>query len=123
MFLRISYEFNYSRPNTVTMKNILTISMFVFAASILASTALLVNPTKIAYAQGNVTATVVDADGIIKALKAKHPILAELADDTDNNLVAKIKVLDAKDAVKTAIALNIIRELIQYKLLRSTINF
>ena len=117
MFLRITYEFNYSRPNTVTMKNILTISMFVFAASILASTALVVNPTKIAYAQGNVTATVVDADGIIKALKAKHPILAELADDTDNNLVAKIKVLDAKDAVKTAIALNIIRELIQYKLL------
>jgi hypothetical protein len=38
--------------------------MFVFAVSILASTALVVNPTQIVYAQGNVTATVVvDADG------------------------------------------------------------
>ena len=68
MFLRIKYEFNYRRPNIVTMKNILTISMFVFAASILASTAFVINPTKIAYAQGNVTTTVVvGAVGIIKA--------------------------------------------------------
>jgi hypothetical protein len=116
MFLRIKYEFNYSRPNTITMKNILTISMFVFAASILASTALVVNPTKIAYAQGNVTATVVvDADGIIKALKAKHPVLAALAGEEDKDLVIKIKALDAKEAVKAALALNIIRELQQYK--------
>ena len=115
MFLRITYEFNYSRPNIVTMKNILTISMFVFAASILASTALVVNPTKIAYAQGNVTATVVDADGIIKALKAKHPVLAALAGEEDKDLVIKIKALDAKEAVKAALALNIIRELQQYK--------
>jgi hypothetical protein len=96
------------------MKNIITISMFVFAASILASTALVVNPTKIAYAQGNVTATV-DADGIIKALKAKHPVLAALAGEEDKDLVIKIKALDAKEAVKAALALNIIRELQQYK--------
>ena len=66
MFLRITYEFNYSSPNIVTMKNILTISMFVFAASILASTALVVNRTKRSRTRGNVTATVVDVDGILK---------------------------------------------------------
>ena len=98
------------------MENIITISMFVFAASILASTALVVNPTKIAYAQGNVTTTaVVDADGIIKALKAKHPVLAALAGEEDKDLLIKIKALDAKEAVKAALALNIIRELQQYK--------
>ena len=98
------------------MKNIITISMFVFAASILASTALVVNPTKIAYAQGNVTTTaIVDADGIIKALKAKHPVLAALAGEEDKDLLIKIKALDAKEAVKAALALNIIRELQQYK--------
>jgi hypothetical protein len=48
------------------------IVIFVMAAAILASTALIVNPAKIAYAQGNLTA-VVDTDGFIKILKAKHP--------------------------------------------------
>ena len=92
-------------------------SIFVLLVAMLGATALVVNPGKVAYAQANVTATMdADVDNIIKLLKAKHPILAELADDADKNLVAKIKVLDAKDAVKTAIALNILRELMQYKL-------
>ena len=90
------------------------IVIFVMAVAILASTALIVNPGKIAYAQGNLTA-VVDTDGFIKILKAKHPALAALAGDEDRDLIAKIKGLDAKEAVKTAIALNIIRQLQQYK--------
>ena len=87
-------------------------------ASIMLSAALLATPSfRVANAQANVTATMdADVDNIVKLLKAKHPVLAELADDADKNLVAKIKVLDAKDAVKTAIALNIVRELMQYKL-------
>jgi hypothetical protein len=74
-----------------------------------------VNPGKIAYAQANVTATF-DADGLIKILKAKHPILAALTGDENRDLVIKIiKGLDAKEAVKASIALNIIRQLQQYK--------
>ena len=112
--------------------------MFVFAASILASTALVVNPTKIAYAQANATATL-DTEGIIKNLKAKSAVLSALTGDEDSDLLSKIKGLDptgafhvchlheyiyllskikfidAKEAVKAALALNIIRELRQYK--------
>ena len=84
------------------------------AAAILARTALIVNPGKIAYAQGNVTA-VVDTDGFIKILKAKHPALSALAGDEDRDLLTNIKALDAKEAMKIAIALNIIRQLQQYK--------
>jgi hypothetical protein len=96
------------------MKNIITISMFVFAASILTSTALVVNPTKIAYAQANATATL-DTEGIIKNLKAKSAVLSAVTGDEDRDLLSKIKGLDAKEAVKAALALNIIRELRQYK--------
>ena len=53
-------------------------------------------------------------DGI-KALKAKHPGPAALAGEEDKDLVIKIKALDAKEAVKAALALNIIRELQHYK--------
>ena len=46
-------------------------AIFVISAAILGSTAMIVNPGRMAYAQDNATATV-DTDGIIKILKAKH---------------------------------------------------
>ena len=54
------------------------IAIFVLTATIFAITALIVNLEKIAYAQVNLTA-VVDTEGFIKILKAKHPTLAALA--------------------------------------------
>lgn len=54
------------------------------------------------------------ADSFIKILKEKHPTLAALVAKEDKELV-KLKVPDAKVAVKTALALNIIRLLQQYK--------
>ena len=47
------------------------IAIFVISAAILGSTAMVVTPGRMAYAQDNATATV-DADGVIKSLKAKH---------------------------------------------------
>ena len=88
--------------------------MFVLAAAILGSTALVINPGRMAYAQDNATATV-DADGIIKSLKAKHAALSALAEDGDRELLQKIKDMDGKEAAQTALALNIIRALQEYK--------
>ena len=90
------------------------IAMFVLAAAILGTTALVINPGRMAYAQGNATATV-DADGIIKSLKAKHAALSALAENGDRELLSKLKDMDAKEAAQTALALNIIRALQEYK--------
>ena len=90
------------------------IAMFVLAAAILGTTALVINPGRMAYAQDNATATV-DADGVIKSLKAKHAALSALAEDGDRELLQKIKDMDGKEAAQTALALNIIRALQEYK--------
>ena len=84
------------------------IAIFVIAAAILGTTAMVVNPGRMAYAQDNATATM-DTDGIIKSLKAKHEALSALAEDGDRELLSKIKDMDAKEAAQTALALNIIR--------------
>ena len=84
---------------------------------------------KMAYAQGNVTqgnvtqgnvtqgkvTTTIDADSLIKALKARHPILAQLVTNEDKDLVVKLKDLDTKEAIKTALALNMLHLLQQYR--------
>ena len=90
------------------------ITIFVIAAAILGTTAMVVNPGRMAYAQDNATATM-DTDGIIKSLKAKHAALSALAEDGDRELLSKIKDMDAKEAAQTALALNIIRALQEYK--------
>lgn len=101
-------------------QNIMKLAIFVFTAAILGTAALIVNPGKMAYAQGNLTAqgnmtAVIDVDTLTKNIKERHPILAQMQADEDADLVEKIKGLDTKEAVKTAIALNMLRLLQQYK--------
>ena len=100
------------------------IAIFVLTVAILGTTALIVNPGKMAYAQGNITqgnvtqgnvTTTIDADSLIKALKARHPILAQLVTNEDRDLVVKLKDLDTKEAIKTALALNMLHLLQQYR--------
>ena len=105
------------------------IAIFVLAVSILGTSALIVNSGNMAYAQGNETqgnetqgnetqvdvTTTIDADSLIKDLKARHPILAQLVTNEDKDLVVKINDLDTKEAVKTALALNMLHLLQQYR--------
>jgi hypothetical protein len=101
-------------------QNIMKLAIFVSTAAILGTAALIVNPGKLAYAQGNLTAqgnttAVIDVDTLTKNIKERHPILALMQADEDADLVEKIRGLDSKEAVKTAIALNMLRLLQQYK--------
>ena len=101
-------------------QNIMKLAIFVSTVAILGTAALIVNPGKLAYAQGNLTAqgnmtAVIDVDTLTKNIKERHPILALMQADEDADLVEKIKGLDTKEAVKTAIALNMLRLLQQYK--------
>jgi len=95
------------------------IAIFVLTVSILGTSALIVNSGNLAYAQGNKTqsnaTTTIDADSLIKALKERHPILAQLVTNEDKDLVVKFKDLDTKEAVKTALALNMLHLLQQYR--------
>ena len=100
------------------------IAIFVLTVSILGTSALIVNSGNMAYAQGNETqgnetqadvTTTIDADSLIKDLKARHPILAQLVTNEDKDLVVKINDLDTKEAVKTALALNMLHLLQQYR--------
>ena len=106
----------YARVSSDVMSNTkyTRFAIFVISAAILGSTAMIVNPGRMAYAQDNATATV-DADGIIKSLKAKHAALSALSEDGDRELLQKIKDMDGKEAAQTALALNIIRALQEYK--------
>ncbi|MDP9306070.1 MAG: hypothetical protein M3O68_06990 [Thermoproteota archaeon] len=95
------------------------IAIFALTVSLLGTTALIVNSGNMAYAQTeittNTTTTTIDADSLIKDLKARHPILAELVTNEDKDLVVKFKDLDTKEAVKTALALNMLHLLQQYR--------
>lgn len=100
------------------------IAIFVLTVSILGTSALIVNSGNMAYAQGNETqgnetqgdvTTTIDADSLIKALKERHPVLAQLVTNEDKDLVVKLKDLDTKEAVKTALALNMLHLLQQYR--------
>ena len=102
------------------------ISIFVLLTALLATTALVISPARMAYAQGNETGALgnataaLDADGMIASLKAKHAALSALAEGEDRELLSKIKDMDAKEAAKTALALNIIRSLQEYKAVEET---
>lgn len=95
------------------------IAIFVLTVSILGTSALIVNSGNMAYAQGNTTqgdvTKTIDADSLIKALKERHPVLAQLVTNEDKDLVVKLKDLDTKEAVKTALALNMLHLLQQYR--------
>ena len=101
-------------------QNVMKLAIFVSTVAILGTAALIVNPGKMAYAQGNLTAqgnmtAVIDVDTLSNNIKERHPLLAQMLGDEDAYLVAKIKGLDSKEAVKTVIALNMLRLLEQYK--------
>lgn len=98
--------------------------IFVLTVSILGTSTLVVNSGNMAYAQGNETqgnetqvdaTTTIDADSLIKDLKARHPILAQLVTNEDKDLVLKLNDLETKEAVKTALALNMLHLLQQYR--------
>ena len=100
------------------------IAVFVLTVSKLGTSALIVNSGNMVYAQGNKTqgnntqgdvTKTIDADSLIKALKARHPVLAQLVTNEDKNLVVKFKDLDTKEALKTALALNMLHLLQQYR--------
>jgi hypothetical protein len=94
------------------------VSIFILAVVVLGVTSLIVNPGGFVYAQGNDTSTI-DTDVWMAALKSKHPTLAAIPDIADiaedKGVIGMLKDLDTKEAVKTLIALNIVRDLIQYK--------
>ena len=121
--------------------NIAKLSIMALTIAIMASTALIINPTKVAHGQstvgdiisnltqgnttqgnttqgnatqGNLTA-VIDVDTLAKNIKERHPILAQLAGNEDQDLMVIIKGMDSKEAAKTTIALNILRLLQQYE--------
>jgi len=101
-------------------QNVMKLAIFISTVAILGTAALIVNPGKTAYAQGNLTeqgnmTAVIDVDTLSKNIKERHPLLAQMQADEDADLVAKIKGLDSKEAVKTVIALNMLRLLEQYK--------
>jgi hypothetical protein len=94
------------------------LSVYLLTAAILASTVFIINPGKESYGQSNATSTI-DTNAWIEALKAAHPTLASIPDiadiEEDKGVMDKLKGLEAKEAVKTLIALDIVRDLMQYK--------
>ena len=126
--------------------NIAKLSIMGLTIAIMASSALIINPTQVAQgqgtvgdiisnltqnnttqnnttqnnttqdnvAQGNLTA-VVDVDTVAKNIIERHPILAQMAGNEDQDSMVIIKSMDSKEAAKTIIALNILRLLQQYE--------
>jgi len=93
----------------------------------LSTAALVVGPTRMAYAQGNMSnanatganvtglTVLMDVDTFKNLVKQNHPLLAQLQENEDRDLIAKIKTQEVKQALKNEIALNIVRLLAQYK--------
>lgn len=121
--------------------NLIKLSIMILTIAILGITALIINPANMAYAQGTIgdiisnmtqgnmtqgnmtdgnttegnMTTVIDVDTLAKNIKERHPILTQMSADEDQDLMVKIKGMDPKEAAKTAIALNMLRLLQQYK--------
>ena len=114
--------------------NIAKLSIMALTIAIMASSALIINPTKVSYGQGNTTqdnttqdnttqgnatqgnlTAVIDVDTLAKNIKERHPILDQMAGNEDQDIMVKIKGMDSKEAAKTIIALNILRLLQQYE--------
>jgi len=121
--------------------NIIKLSIMILTIAILGTTAMIINPSNMAYAQGTIgdiisnmtqgnmtqgnmtqgnmtqgnMTTVIDVDTLAENIKERHPILTQMSADEDQDLMVKIKGMDPKEAAKTTIALNILRLLQQYK--------
>ncbi|MDW0119887.1 MAG: hypothetical protein QOK59_02840 [Nitrososphaeraceae archaeon] len=111
--------------------NIIKMSIMILTIAILGTTAVIINPANMAYAQGTIgdiisnmtqgnmtqgnMTTVIDVDTLTKNIKERHPILTQMSADEDQDLMVKIKGMDPKEAAKTTIALNMLRLLQQYK--------
>ncbi len=93
--------------------------IIVMTAALLVVAAVLVSPANMVHAQGNSTkgnlTAVIDVDTLSKNIKERHPILAQMGADEDKDLIVVTKGMDPKEAVKTIIALNMLRLLQQYK--------
>jgi hypothetical protein len=121
--------------------NIAKLSIMALTIAIMASSALIINPTKVAHGQGivgdittnleqsnttqdnttqgnaqhgNLT-TLIDVETLSNNIKERHPILAQMGGNEDQDLMVKIKDMDSKEAAKTTIALNMLRLLQQYE--------
>ena len=121
--------------------NIIKMSIMILTIAILGTTAVIINPANMAYAQGTIgdiisnmtqgnmtlgnmtqgnmtqgnMTTVIDVDTLAKNIKERHPILTQMSADEDQDLMVKIKGMDPKEAAKTTIALNMLRLLLLYK--------
>ena len=126
--------------------NIAKLSVMALTIAIMASSALIISPTKVAHGQGSVgdiisnltqsnttqsnttqgnatqddategkLTVVIDVDTLSENIKERHPILAQMAGNEDQDIIVKIKGMDSKEAAKTTIALNILRLLEDYK--------
>jgi hypothetical protein len=110
-----------------------TMSIFFVATALLLGAALVANPMRQVNAQGNatngmnqtgavgvLTIKTIDEDSLMNQLKAKYPKLAALTGAEDRDLIGTLKELkDVKEAAKTIVAANILRDLIQYKALEN----
>ena len=108
-----------------------TVGMFFVAFAVLLGAAMIANPFRQVNAQANatnatnptgavgvLTITKIDVNSLMNALKAKYPKLAALTGAEDRDLIGTLKELkDAKEAAKTIVAANILRDLNQYKAL------
>jgi hypothetical protein len=106
-------------------------SVIFMTAALLVVAAAVVSPANMVHAQGNATQSnatqsnasqtegnltaVIDVDTLSKNIKDRHPILGQMAADEDKDLIVVVKGMDPKEAVKTIIALNMLRLLQQYK--------
>ena len=111
------------------MSNTKVIGMFFVAIALLLGVAMIANPFHQVNAQGNMTGgtnqtgavgvltiKAIDVDSLMNQLKAKYPKLAKLTGAEDRDLIGTLKDLkDVKEAAKTIVAANILRDLIQYK--------
>ena len=103
------------------------IAVFLVGPILWSTTALVIGPTRMAYAQGNMSnanatganvtglTVVMDVDTFKNLVKQNHPLLAQFQENEDRDLIAKIKTQEVKQALKDEIALNILRLLAQYK--------
>lgn len=120
--------------NMISQK-IIKSPIMVMTAAMLVAAALVVNPANVVHAQDNATqvqgnatqaqgnatqkqgnlTVVIDVDTLSENIKERHPILAQMVADEDKVLIVDIKDMDPKEALKTVIALNMLRLLQQYK--------
>ena len=93
--------------------------------TLVATTAIVTNPIKVAIAQEPTTTTAttnqsdINVDQKINELKAKFPELSSLQGTEVKDLIQKVLSLDKQQALKTLAAFHILRNLQEYKELSS----